>query len=209
MERKWAMALSALVLAQACGSAPGVPNVPPTPTATPSPVALPSGRAEATALGNLALVRSLEAGKRPGTVLVTVFAVGVEFDGRADYVWSYVFLDSGPPLQIYQWDVGIEGGISLDGPIPPITSSLSHTDLGPLLQIDSDRAIALAIDHGGRDYVRRHPSAKAGLTARMSFGLPVWQVRFFVPEGGVCVGGPIEIHATTGEFVSRDSSCAG
>ena len=130
---------------------------------------LPMGIAKATALQNLALIRTLQNQKKAGTFLGGLSSSCVDLSGRlcAESAWTYSFVDrtSGPGERIYNWHVWDTGRVQEFEPVPP-TGPVSGLDIGPFLNVDSGQAVEVALAARGNDYLQMFPDGAPWITYR-------------------------------------------
>jgi hypothetical protein len=148
------------ISAAGCGTErPSTPAVipAPSPSVTPASAGYPAGVADATALTNLPLVRSLERDSGRNTELVAI-------EGRTDEhgeilagrSWYYYFLDT-PRQSAYRlWTVGADGQVSYGGEVSPAQGGcLGMMGMPGRLALDSPHVVGLAIRHA-RAYLKGH-----------------------------------------------------
>ncbi len=146
-----ATGLLGLVVVLAAGCDGGSPS-------EPRPGEPPRGVTNATVLENLVLVRSLQDRQLTGTQLVDISG-GVRPSGRLSQGsgWGYSFLQTTPQSRtVYFWSAYSDGRIESGGSGPPI-GIVFPVDIGPLLQIDSDRALEIARANGAQAHLDRFP----------------------------------------------------
>lgn len=183
----------AVVTVVACGDGGPTP-----PTPTPSPVGTPN----ATAFANLALVQSLERASGRKTRLVAVSA-RVERSGRVKpgLVWHYTFQEPLTIAVVTQWRVSSEGVISSE--TYGSCGFEKSVEMAPLLGLDSDRIMALALEYGVGALFERLPAPK-GLTINYIEGRV--RVRATSPDCDPPHNG-VEMDPTTGALLAADFSC--
>ncbi len=172
------------------------------PTAVPTPPA--TGQPNATALANLALVERLERASGRNTRLVAVSA-RVERSGRvkSGESWHYTFQEPSSTTVVTQWQVSSGGSITSE-----TYGSCGFTqsvDMAPLVRIDSDRIVALALGYGAAALLDRSSEPKA-LTVNYISGIV--RVRVESPD---CyfLHNRIEMDPVTGSLLLADVSCTG
>lgn len=113
-------------------------------------------------LDNLELIGSLEHLKHP-TSLLTRAAGDSTRDGIvvADGVWDYVYTDFEHNNKEYTWEVWPDGNITHDdnGFTPPISLIPFKFNFEPLLKVNSDEAVTIAIENGGSALLKKYPDA--------------------------------------------------
>ena len=137
--------LAVLILA-ACGGAPSGPA--PTPSPSPTPL---MGKANATVLANVDVVRQVERATGRHTILVWVGTAGAGQSGTplVDSSWHYTFAGSTTDGVVYHdWAVRETGVIEPRDVFP--VPGLVISEIGPSLRIDSDEAARLARSYGGQ-----------------------------------------------------------
>ncbi len=168
------LAVGVTLSAPACNHPSG-----PTPTSKPA-VPFPSGTPEATALQNLALIRNLEAkASNKQMILVLVTTNGVSAQGRmtpGHDSWYYSFAEAvGENPNVDAWAAYPDGHVAFLRNGHP-DSRLVYRDLAPDLQLDSDSAAALALQHGGQRYIEVYPEATLVMFSAWEGGRPIWSV---------------------------------
>ncbi len=138
------------------------------------------GIAKATALQNLALIRTLQNQKKAGTLLVGVNAACIDFDGRLclQESWEYSFSDRSGPSDIrYNWSVWDTGLVQQFDPVPA-TGPASGVDIGPSLVTDSSQAVSIPRQRRGDDYLAQFPDGFVSIFYRHFAGEVQTTVRF-------------------------------
>jgi hypothetical protein len=186
---------TAIVTLAACGDGGITPPTPP-----PSP----SGTPNATAFANLAFIQRLERASGRNTRLVALSA-RVERSGRVTprYDWHYTFQEPSTTTVVTQWRVSSTGVITSDtygscGFEVPV-------DMAPLLGLDSDRVVALALGYGAEGLLERVSEPKL-LTINYISGFV--RVRVEAPDCYSHHNG-IEMDPRTGALLRADVSCTG
>ncbi len=180
-----------------------------TPSPTRSP-AYPAAKPRATALENLPLIRSLEQASGRSTILIGLEGSGILQDGRVSEGsgWDYYFSETiGGIPRIYQWTVYETGAIRLLGPLAPI-AHWDFTEIGPVIRLDSDAAIAAGRRYGAQPFVDRYPGTLVRGALRFQGLVPTWELHFgeLPPEGPLCQI-VVFLDAQNGDSLAQDLSC--
>jgi hypothetical protein len=196
-ERLAAAGAAVIVLAMVVACRHNPPG--PTPTPTPS-IAEPN----ATAFGNLALIQSLERGSGRATRLVAVSA-RVERSGRVQpgQTWYYTFQEPSSTTVVTQWRIASDGTITSE--TYGSCGFNQSVDMAPLLGLDSDRIVSLALGYGAAAILDRSSEPKS-LTVNYISGIV--RVRVQSPECDLLHNG-IEMDPVTGALKKADLSCTG
>ena len=168
---------------------------------------LPMGIAKATALQNLALIRTLQNQKKAGTLLVGLAASCIELDGRicAESGWRYSFSDRSGPSDIrYNWTVWDTGQVQGSGPVPA-TGPASGLDIGAFLSTDSSQAVAIGLEERGEDYLQQFPDGFVSIFYRHFAGEVQATVRFETLSTLCRVD--VVLAATSGAVIFVDDRC--
>ena len=168
---------------------------------------LPMAIAKATALQNLALIRTLQNQKKAGTLLVSIFSSCTDTSGRlcAEDAWEYSFSDRSGPSDIrYNWTVWDTGLIQGSGPVPA-TGPTSGLDIGPFLNVDSGQAVEVALAARGNDYLQMFPDGAPWITYRHFAN----EVRVHVLFRSLSTSCQVEVQvsATTAAVLFVDDHC--
>jgi hypothetical protein len=199
------LSLSLALAVPACKDSTG-----PTPIPTSKPaVPFPSGRPEATALENLALIRNLEdKASDKAMILVSVGTYPVTTSGRLvpaqGSPWVYWFAEAaGPTTRVDQWYVQPDGSVQFHGNFEPVARP-SYRELQPDMQLDSDRAAVLALEYGGQRFVDKYPGSMLGMVCEWMNGRPVWDVTIRNPQlAGPTCADEVLVDAGTGALLSH------
>ncbi len=188
-----------LLVSTACSSG----SNPTEPGSSPLPMAI----AKATALQNLALIRTLQNQKKAGTLLVGLSAFGVGLDGRvrSGVAWEYSFSDRSGPSDIrYNWFVRDTGLIQEFDPVTA-TGPASGVDIGPPLLVDSDQALSIALERRGNDYLERFPDGIALIAYFHIAGQVQARITFRSLSDSCEV--KVDVAATSGAVIFVDDRC--
>jgi hypothetical protein len=144
---------------------------------TPEPPDPPRGKADSTILENIEVVRAREAATGRDSILVALGGVGaITGTSCPDGGWWYRFA-ARPSYRLYDWTVYCDGDIEFLG---EKTDAAHHdmTEIGPVLNLDSDDLAQVMPANGGQDYLDRYPQARFGLSGRYIGRRPIWEVFF-------------------------------
>lgn len=171
---------------------------------TPTPAPSPSGVPHATAFANLALVQALERASGRNWILAGVSA-RIDRTGRVQPggTWYYTFLHPSNKTVVTQWRVTAEGTVTSD--TYGSCGFETAVDMTPLLGLDSDRVLELALAHGTEALLQRVSEPKS-LTINYVSGFV--RVRVEAPDCYFLHNG-IEIDPGTGALLRADESCTG
>jgi hypothetical protein len=85
---------------------------------------------------------------------------------------------------------------------------ICNSGLSPI-EVDSDRAVAVAFDYGGRDFLASHPDARTSLDippfALGDGARHAWQIRIWTLQAPC--GFAALVDARTGELLSASPAC--
>jgi len=166
------------------------------------------GKANATLLANLDLIRQIETATGRRTILVWMSVAGADANGIVEpgNAWHYTFADRATErIAYYDWAVRDTGAIEPRDVFP--LPGLEITEI-TIVSIDSDQAARLARSYGGQTYFDRFSNAHIRMAVRYIQGKLVWDLLLqgAPPVGPFCEV-PMTIDATTGQLLSRDLSC--
>lgn len=200
----WRWGLLCLVLpALGFGAAPPPAREPAGPFLRTAPATL--------ALGNLPIIRALQEARAAHTLLVGIRGF-IGRDGRVTRgdAWGYELMDLGPNRDVrYAWGVFSDGRIVSFDPLPAVRPA-SAVDIGAMIRIDSDLAVRIAEEFGGRDYFERHPGAGIRIRYFHIAGRVVCRLGYFdlTRDADGCEI-TVDLDAGSGELLSRDAGCLG
>jgi hypothetical protein len=203
-----ATAMASVAMTSACShhSVVGPQSLPPVVQPSPEPSAAPTGAPEATALENLGLISAMERTRRNSSRLVSVSASGVSpLSGRIgpDEVWTYGFADD--EHNLFFWGLTSAGRVQYYG-LGVDAQHLDMSELRDTLAVDSDRALAVAMDSGASRYVNRYPAADVTATCRFLGGLPTWSLVFRSDADTGCRVS-FFVNAVDGTLLHSDTRC--
>jgi hypothetical protein len=170
----------------------------------PEPSETPRGRANSKILENIEFVRAREAATGRDSILVALGGVGA-ITGTAcpEGYWWYLFAER-PSYRLHEWAIYCDGQVVFEGE----KSNAAHydmTEIGPVLNLDSDDLAQVVRANGGQDYLDRYPQARFSLGGRYIGRRPIWQLRFSTLE--VPCGFSAVIDGQTGEVLMTSQPC--
>jgi hypothetical protein len=206
----WVLGAGLALAVPACKDSTG-----PTPVPTSKPaVPFPPGTPQATALENLALVRNLEAkASAKAMILIGMGTYSAATTGRLmagnHGPWAYSFAEAvGDNPNYDEWDVWPDGRVEFHGNFAPIGPASGYIELQPI-QIDSDRAAALALEYGAQRYEDKYPGSTLQMICSWRSGRRVWHVTASNSQlaGPICAD-EVFLDANTGELLTHiPSTC--
>jgi hypothetical protein len=153
------------------------------------------------------VVQALERDSGRESILVYLNSAGVDEKGRVTPgggYWRYQFAlaNSNDPY-VREWRVYWDGRIEVVGPAAP-EFRLDYTDLTPHLTLDSDAAVSIGLQNGGRRVIEQYPTSTITGMSCSWIGLrPVWRIGVFHNGGPEC-NARVAIDARTAEVLSSE-----
>jgi hypothetical protein len=153
------------------------------------------------------VVQPLEQSSGRQSILVYLNAGAVD-KGRvtpAGGYWRYQFaLANSNDPSVHEWRLWWDGRIE-DAGRKEAETRLDYTDLTPELVLDSDHAVSIGLQNGGRHVIDQYPTSTITGMSCTWIGLrPTWRVAFFHNGGPEC-GVIVAINARSGEVLSSDT----
>ena len=187
-----------------CKNNPSGPSPTPSPTPFLPPLGEVRGVPNATALQNLELITRVARRERPGAYVY-------EMDGAVDLTgrtsegngWRYFFQHEQPSSRTDIWTIWKDGTITwyLD---ELAGRNAWLEDIAPLVQLDSDRILAIARDAGGLEACAIKEGAAARTIYHIRSGFPICEASISAGSSG----SGVFIHCVTGAILLTGRGCS-